>query len=470
MVIASPRPQISTTSGILNGFSNSSVNVFLGVPYSQPAIGNLRWKTALPANASGTEVDATKFGAACLQVSAPLDIFLEAGISTMPTKQSEDCLFLNIWAPQNGFQLPVIVFIHGGGYLSGSSNETMYSGQHIASTGRAIFVNLNYRLNIMGFPSTTPIDGIDQNVGITDVRLALEWLTKNGAQFGGDPSRMIITGESSGAHMTEVLLFAYEKNPMVIGQIGASGAIGMFDTNPTDGTAWNAVSAASGCGNITDASQISCMRNVSSDDIMKTVTGLSLSFMPTADGSIVFSNETYVELGANGSFAHVPAFLSNTDNEGSLFIAPYSSVFPNGTTDAEASDALACPTANEAFVKYQAHIPTWRSRYFAEWPNLMPFAGIGAYHGSDVYMYLGSAADIHLGNSTAKPTEAELKLSSRYMDAWVIFAEDPKEGLYKHLGWPLYDPTGNTLVKIGEYNSSSITFGPSTQYDSTCPK
>jgi len=263
MVIASPRPQISTTSGILNGFSNSSVNVFLGVPYSQPAIGNLRWKTALPANASGTEVDATKFGAACLQLSSPLDVFLEAGISTMPTKQSEDCLFLNIWAPQNGFQLPVIVFIHGGGYLSGSSNETMYSGQHIASTGRAVFINLNYRLNIMGFPSTTPINGIDQNVGITDVRLALEWLAKNVAQFGGDPSRMIITGESSGAHMTEVLLFAYEKNPMVIGQIGASGAIGLFDTDPTDGAAWNAVSDASRCGNTTDASQVSLTPSMS---------------------------------------------------------------------------------------------------------------------------------------------------------------------------------------------------------------
>lgn len=86
------------------------------------------------------------------------------------------------------------------------------------------------------------------------------------------------------------------------------------------------------------------MRNVSSDDIMKTVIGLSVSFMPSADGSIVFSNETYAELRANGSFAHVPAFLTNTNNEGSLFVEPYSSVFPNGTTDAEASDALACPT------------------------------------------------------------------------------------------------------------------------------
>jgi hypothetical protein len=86
------------------------------------------------------------------------------------------------------------------------------------------------------------------------------------------------------------------------------------------------------------------MRNISFDSIMNTTNGLSVSFMPTADDSVVFSNETYRARGANGSFAHVPAFLTNVNNEGSLFVEPYSSVFPKGTTDEEASDALACPT------------------------------------------------------------------------------------------------------------------------------
>jgi carboxylesterase type B len=253
-VVASPR--VSTTSGILNGALNGSVNVFLGVPYSQPPVGHLRWKAALPVNRSGTEVDATQFGAACGQFYVSLGVFLEAGISTLPTKQSEDCLFLNLWAPKGGRKLPVIVFLHGGGYLSGSSNETMYRGEPIASTGRAIFVTLNYRLNIWGFPSTVPIDGIDQNIGITDVRLALEWIAENIANFGGDPSQMTIAGESSGAHLAELLLFAYDKNPIVTGQIAASGAIGMFTTNPTDGAGWNTIANASGCGNTTNASQV----------------------------------------------------------------------------------------------------------------------------------------------------------------------------------------------------------------------
>jgi carboxylesterase type B len=185
------------------------------------------------------------------------------------------------------------------------------------------------------------------------------------------------------------------------------------------------------------------MRNVSFDNMMKTIIGLSVSFMPAADDSIVFSNETYLACRVNGSFAHVPAFLTNTNNEGSLFVEPYSSLFPNGTTQKEASDALACPigvctvsigriallmeyAAAEASDKHRAGIPTWRGRYFAQWPNLTPFPNdpsIGAYHGADVYVFFGTVADVHLGNSTAKPTEAELKLSSRYMDVWLTFAE-----------------------------------------------
>jgi hypothetical protein len=117
------------------------------------------------------------------------------------TEQSEDCLFLSILVPQGGSQLPVIVFIHGGGYISGSNNETIYYGEHGASTGRSIYAILNYRLNILGFPSTHPVDGIDQNVG-----LAPEWLVENIAKFGDDPSRMIITGESASGHMTHLLL------------------------------------------------------------------------------------------------------------------------------------------------------------------------------------------------------------------------------------------------------------------------
>ena len=246
--------RVSTTSGILNGFTEKNVDVFLGVPYGRPPVGELRWRHALPVDASGTEVNATKFGPGCGQL---LMGGVPSSIADLPAEESEDCLSLNIWAPNGGKHLPVIVFVAGGGYQVGTSSSPIYDGHHIAMTGRAIFVTLNYRLNIWGFPSTTPTDGIDQNVGITDARLAVEWVAKNIGKFGGDPSRIIFSGQSAGAHLVNAHMYAYEKNPIATGQISASGAIGMLSTAPADSMYWNNISDILGCGNTTNTSQVS---------------------------------------------------------------------------------------------------------------------------------------------------------------------------------------------------------------------
>jgi carboxylesterase type B len=219
--VSSRVPRVSTTSGILSGSSTDNVNTFLGVPYAQPPIGDLRWKTALPINSSRTAFDATRFGAGCGQLLIPgyASVFSTANITLLPTNQSEDCLSLNIWAPKNAKRLPVIIFVHGGGYQYGVSSTAMYHGDHVAETGRAIFVSINYRLNIWGFPSSTPVDGFEQNIGITDVRLAIEWVATNIAQFGGDPAQIIFSGQSAGAGIGEQLLYAFEKDSIFVGQI-----------------------------------------------------------------------------------------------------------------------------------------------------------------------------------------------------------------------------------------------------------
>ena len=253
---ASTSPRVPTTSGILNGFYSGNITTFLGIPYAQPPVGDLRWRTALPVNASGTEVDATQFGPVCGQLLVPGWGSAYYDIIPLPATQSEDCLSLNIWAPRDGQNLPVIIFVHGGGYQSGGSPSPIYYGDHIASTGRAIFVTLNYRMNVWGFPSTTPIDGIDQNIGITDVRLAIEWVSRNIGQFGGDPAQITLAGHSAGASLGEALLYAYEEDPIVVGHIPASGALGTIDASPTDGASWNFVADSLGCGNITNSVQV----------------------------------------------------------------------------------------------------------------------------------------------------------------------------------------------------------------------
>lgn len=247
---------ISTTSGILHGLSNNNFTAFLGIPYAQPPVGNLRWRTALPIDSSGIEVSATRFGPACGQLAVPGSAATAfSKIVPLPSNQSEDCLFLNVWVPRTGRNLPVIVFVHGGGFQTGSAEP--YDGSHISSTGRAIFVSMNYRLNIWGFPATNPVDGVDQNIAISDARLAILWVAQNIKQFGGDPTRIILTGHSAGAALVDAHMYAYKENPVAIGHILVSGTMGIFNTTPTGGAFWNSVANNLRCGNITNTSQVS---------------------------------------------------------------------------------------------------------------------------------------------------------------------------------------------------------------------
>jgi carboxylesterase type B len=112
-------------------------------------------------------------------------------------------------------------------------------------------------MNIWGFPSSLAVEGLDQNIGITDVRLAIEWVAHNIEQFGGDPARIIFSGQSSGAAIGEEHLYTFDKDPIFAGQIAISGSVGQLNAAPTDGVSWNLVSNTLGCGNTTNASQVS---------------------------------------------------------------------------------------------------------------------------------------------------------------------------------------------------------------------
>lgn len=271
---------------------------------------------------------------------------------------------------------PLFLFIYkfsssctGGAYQTGSANGAIYNGHALAATGRAIFIALNYRINVWGFPSTIPVTGVDQNVGVSDVRLALKWVANNIDKFGGDSSRIILSGQSSGAAIGETLLYAFKDDPVVAGQIGSSGTIGTIGATPADGTMWNLLANTLGCGNSTDStqvsliaphcdvkadiSQISCMRNVSFDKIKNTALQQRQYFGATADGSLVFTNDDYLDKGANGSYAQVPALLSTVNDEGSLFIEPYSSLYPNTTTADFVADTIDCPLGKYILQKQQ---------------------------------------------------------------------------------------------------------------------
>jgi len=223
-------------TGTLMGFINSSapsVRQFLGVPYSLPPIGVRRWLPPSKLQKSGSMI-ATSIGPVCSQLlltdQHPVNtsVFAPgAGNQTeffpLQANFSEDCLTLNVWTPRNRKNLlPVIVWFFGGGFTQGGTNSLYFNPQSwVQRTQEHIVVTVNFRSNIFGFPNAAGLG--DQNLGLLDQRLALEWVRDNIAHFGGDPSRIISWGESAGAIAVDYIDFAYPLDPIVSGRIMASG-------------------------------------------------------------------------------------------------------------------------------------------------------------------------------------------------------------------------------------------------------
>ncbi|WP_037283409.1 carboxylesterase/lipase family protein [Saccharibacillus sacchari] len=188
---------IETKQGKLRGASANGVKSWKGVPYAQPPTGDLRFRAPKPPTEWEGVRDALSFGPIALQAQPPEDsIFASPGVT-----MSEDCLYLNVWAPENGGEgLPVMVWIHGGSFVSGSSSLPLYDGTQLALRGGCVIVSLNYRLGPLGFMHLSPLgEGFDSNVGLSDQAQALQWVQKNIAAFGGDPGNVTLFGESAGS-------------------------------------------------------------------------------------------------------------------------------------------------------------------------------------------------------------------------------------------------------------------------------
>ncbi|PQA86661.1 carboxylesterase [Marinicaulis flavus] len=180
------------------GNAEGGVHSFKGLPYAAPPVGALRWREPQPRSLPDT-YEATEFRSDCMQI--PFESIVATPIETMP---SEDCLYLNVWRPQPAQEkkaYPVVVWIHGGGFVNGGSSQSIYDGTAMAQGG-VVFVTFNYRLGRFGFfthPAlTAAAEGRLGNYGLMDQIAALSWIKDNIAAFGGDPKNVTIVGESAG--------------------------------------------------------------------------------------------------------------------------------------------------------------------------------------------------------------------------------------------------------------------------------
>lgn len=190
------RPLVAeTSSGLLSGQVSGSVVAYKGIPYAQAPVGALRFKSPRPVSLAGVAREAKAFGTASIQTNT-------TWIYEVPTDQGEDCLSLNIWTPTTGVNLPVIVWLHGGGFRSGATSMSLMDGQKLAQRG-VVMVTVNYRLGALGHLShpdfADPDTGAIANWALQDQVAALQWVKANIHAFGGDPDNVTLAGQSGGA-------------------------------------------------------------------------------------------------------------------------------------------------------------------------------------------------------------------------------------------------------------------------------
>ncbi|KAK4463919.1 Carboxylesterase [Cladorrhinum samala] len=328
-----PGLTVKTTSGTFTGLVNSTtpnVRQWLGVPYGRPPLGSLRFMPPEKAPNYGA-ADAKAYKPICHQNSGNKSSLywqlLPEYLNRDP--ESEDCLYLNIWAPRQPREkrVPVIIWVSGGGFKEGGGHALyQVPDQWVQRMQTHIVVTFNFRLHIFGFPGS-PAASI--NAGLMDLRLVVEWLRDNIAGFGGDPNRMILYGQSSGNNMVLMYSYAHPKQPIVRGFIGTSG--GTPATNPTTSPNFHNVAQVVGCANLTAAAELACMQTVDAPALQQAVDTINKDpnrglFRPIADNVTVFTNLT--ERLEKGLVAKLPFIGGFMYNEPAVFL-PFD---PDATT------------------------------------------------------------------------------------------------------------------------------------------
>jgi para-nitrobenzyl esterase len=486
--VVTPISPIQVDSGLIAGkVLNSEVKAWLGIPYAKPPVRELRWKPPQPITWKGV-YNADRKMPECVQVLRSHNINHYFGEE--PT--CEDCLYMNIWAPPNSratSKLPVIIFIYGGGGTIGSSGMANYDGEVVAKRG-AIFVNFNYRLGILGYMAhpelTAEQGGHSGNYGYLDQNTALKWVNRNIARFGGDPAKVIISGQSAGAGSVVQQIFS----PLSKGLF--RGAVMMSACNWTGESALLATAEKTGLEiqRLLKANNIDDMRQVSADRILalQSESQVGVSVQGVRTGGVIdgyFMPKTKAAILEAHEINDVPIIASFTHDEASSemkrakTVAEYQAAATKiFGADAEeflklypvAADAdinlMAQTSANEAggllnsctcaslqakYNKSQAFITVYSRKHpyvpgvtFADQDP----ATVGAYHTAEVPYYFGTFDAYNLFRPTRDWTPWDYELSQKMTAALIAFAKTGNPST-SDVKWPAWTAQNEQYVNFG---------------------
>lgn len=318
---------VQTASGLVEGFEDDGVYSYRGIPYAEPPVGELRWKPPREPEPWVGTLAATEKPSTC-----PQEPF--AGLPVPGFMPDEDCLYLNVDTPAQGSELPVMVWIHGGGFTLGEGLQTDggTAGDRIAREVHAVVVSMNYRLGQLGFlahPALTAEspDHASGNYGLLDQTAALQWVRDNIGAFGGDPGNVTIFGESAGAFSVCSHLASPKSAGLFAKAIQQSGSCERpWPTLAAAEAQGGDFAEALGCG--ADQDVLGCMRTKSADEVLAALppgpnfgfnpsTGPSGSWGPVLDGS--FFTQQPSDAFSSGTFNRVPTIIGFAREEARLF-------------------------------------------------------------------------------------------------------------------------------------------------------
>jgi para-nitrobenzyl esterase len=472
---------VKTEQGKVRGkaINGGKVRAFLGLPYAAAPVGELRWKAPEPPLKWKGERDATKFGAHCAQRTVYQDmVFQDAG-------PSEDCLFLNVYVPAAATvnsKLPVMFWIHGGGYEAGASSEPRHNGDFIPTRG-VVLVTINYRLGVFGFLATTEMaeeaHGAAGDYGLLDMVAALEWVKANIGQFGGNPGNVTIFGESAGSFAVSTLMASPGARGLFHKAIGESGAAfagtlmtGSLEAEEKKDGEWM---TSLGVKSLKELRALPTEKILAASNDWK-MNGDS----PYVDGKLL--TETVEATYAGGRQARVPLLAGwNRDENSGLSMGmtvekwkayaaeqfkeragEFLKHYP-GATNEQASRSAA-DYGSDSFIAFntwkwiEAHKKTGESpiyRYHFELAALPskfhPYAA--AFHSDDIEYVFGTLET--RPGQTIRPEDR--KLSDEMMSYWTEFARTGNPNGPGLPMWPRYDKD-DSLIHL----DSTITAGPDT--------
>jgi para-nitrobenzyl esterase len=463
---------VGTTMGQLKGVARAGGGAeFLGIPYAQPPIGDLRWHEPLPAKPWQGVREATAFGAACAQPD--LGDWNRHDAET----GKEDCLFLNVIAPQRPVTkpLPVMFWIHGGANEGGTASSALYKDGTLVNHG-VILVTVNYRLGIFGFlahPELTAESAhhASGNYGLMDQVLALQWVRDNIAKFGGDVNNITVFGQSAGSMDASMLMTSPLAKELFRKAIGESGAAFTAPLLPLAAAERNGASLAQSLRAAAGEGQIKHLRTLSSADLLAALSKLhnyprvgpdidgwvlrgqpAAVFATGAEAQIpMLYGTTTREFGGNQSADQLRATISVSAGEfaGKAIAAYGLANGGQGTTDPKygsAADQWAadmifrCP----AFTQGAWHAAAHNATYEYEFNHAIPGQEAqGAVHSADLPYVFGFFPKT--GNIAGSFTDLDKKLADLMETYWTNFAKSSNPNGQGLPNWPQQDDKGTYI-------------------------